>query len=177
MKTKTCPDCMKEKYASFFHAKTNSKDGLQAYCKICQNLRNFAWAKANPDRFRRNYTQWMKEYRERNREQFRGYDLKHRITRHGWTVAEYESVLAAQNGVCAICGKPENGKGNRGGDSRALAIDHDHSCCNKKYGCKRCKRGLLCAHCNHALHSIDADPEWPFKAVAYLNKFQCKKIG
>lgn len=54
--------------------------------------------------------------------------------RYGITLDDYNSVLEAQNGRCAICGElPSN----------HLCIDHDH-----KTGKVR---GLLCISCNVAL--------------------------
>lgn len=50
----------------------------------------------------------------------------------GMTAEHYDRLLANQNGVCAICGKPQNG--------RHLAVDHDHE--------TGIVRGLLCVHCN-----------------------------
>ena len=52
---------------------------------------------------------------------------------HGISTQDYMRLLASQNGVCAICGKPCR-TGHR------LSIDHDH---------KTGKiRGLLCGSCN-----------------------------
>lgn len=56
---------------------------------------------------------------------------------YGITEAEYEAILFAQGGVCAICGRAK-------GISKALAVDHDH-----KLGSGReAVRGLLCDTCN-----------------------------
>ncbi len=49
------------------------------------------------------------------------------------TEAEYEAMLEAQGGVCALCGRPPTAK-------QALAPDHDH-----KTGRVR---GLVCWTCN-----------------------------
>jgi hypothetical protein len=54
--------------------------------------------------------------------------------------AEYAAMLAAQNGVCAACGKPETGRNQYGPVS--LAVDHDHVTGKV--------RALLCMRCNRA---------------------------
>ena len=59
---------------------------------------------------------------------------------YGITVVEYDLLLAAQHGVCAIChGHPK---------TRRLNVDHDH----KKVG-RESVRGLLCHLCNRSLEN------------------------
>lgn len=54
---------------------------------------------------------------------------------YGLTAAEYDALLEAQGGRCAICrGKPK---------SKRLAVDHNHKTGEV--------RGLLCSRCNHDL--------------------------
>lgn len=43
---------------------------------------------------------------------------------YGITLAEYDAMLAAQGGGCAICGKPATG--------RPLHVDHDHKVAKMK---------------------------------------------
>lgn len=57
-------------------------------------------------------------------------------TVYGITAAEYEAILEAQNGRCAICQKAR-------GLSRRLAVDHDHE--------TGMVRGLLCDPCNRII--------------------------
>lgn len=59
------------------------------------------------------------------------------------TVEQYQKLVDAQDGVCAICDQPP--KKNR------LHVDHDHSCCPGKVSCGKCIRGLLCTSCNSKL--------------------------
>ena len=56
--------------------------------------------------------------------------------RYGITVEEYDALLAAQDGCCAICRKPPR-EGSR------LYVDHDHE--------TNQVRGLLCPSCNTSL--------------------------
>jgi phage regulator Rha-like protein len=55
-------------------------------------------------------------------------------------------MLEHQEGVCAICGKPETVK-SRKGEVLALAIDHDHATGKV--------RGLLCFRCNTTLGTYE----------------------
>lgn len=59
----------------------------------------------------------------------------------------YDTMLAAQGGVCAICKQPETV--TRHGAVIALSVDHDHACCvGNGRSCGDCVRGLLCLFCN-----------------------------
>jgi len=77
--------------------------------------RERAWRRANPEKYAR---------ARRNAEYKRKY---------GITLEQYDTMLAAQGGVCAICGRPP--KKNR------LAVEHDH-------GPSKRVRGLTCHFCN-----------------------------
>lgn len=72
---------------------------------------------------------------------------------------EYNRMLEAQNGVCAICGNPETHK--RHGKPKALAVDHDH-----KSGAIR---GLLCSDCNTGIGKLKEDIKILQAAIRYLN--------
>lgn len=77
--------------------------------------------------------------------------------RYGLTPDEYDSLLSAQKGACAICHKaqPNNGKGDKYFD-----VDHDHKT-------KRV-RGLLCRWCNTGLGILERSEEWISRAKTYL---------
>lgn len=71
---------------------------------------------------------------------------------YGLTDAEYQALLAAQGGCCAICG---------GRRSYNLAVDHCHSTGEI--------RGLLCKQCNNRLlPTVKDDITLLERAVAYL---------
>jgi hypothetical protein len=75
---------------------------------------------------------------------------------YGISAKEYDAILRAQGGVCAICGR-RPGK-------RRFAVDHDHATGEV--------RGLLCPGsehgCNKGLGFFNDDVELLRRAVAYL---------
>ncbi len=85
--------------------------------------------------------------------------------KYGITVERYDEMLAAQHGVCAICGKPPSGKGTSG---QSLHVDHDHSCCPGTKSCGECVRGLLCSNCNMAVGLLKDDPTILTAALRYV---------
>jgi hypothetical protein len=75
----------------------------------------------------------------------------HLRRRFGMTIEDYESMLAAQEGGCAIC-DDEPGVG------RSMRIDHVGDSV----------RGLLCVRCNHGLGQFKDDPERLLRAAEYI---------
>lgn len=90
-------------------------------------------------------------------EAMRHYGLKRY---YGIDLAKYQEMLLAQNGVCAICSKPETSVVN--GKIKPLAVDHCHN--SEKI------RGLLCARCNQAVGLFGEDVNVLSKAIDYLHK-------
>ncbi len=74
------------------------------------------------------------------------------------TIRQYDEMLEAQDGACAICLWPETVM--RQGELIALAVDHDHHTGQV--------RGLLCHRCNVALVLVEDRP-WIEAAEKYLN--------
>lgn len=91
---------------------------------------------------------WRKANRGRFAEKDRWRAIKHA---YGITQEDYENILKAQGGVCAICHSPPVAStyiGNRKGTiytatRMLLHVDHCHT--TKKV------RGLLCPNCNKGL--------------------------
>lgn len=79
---------------------------------------------------------------------------------YGLTLAEYGEKLVAQNGVCAICEKPETAKLH--GKVKPLSVDHNHDTGEI--------RDLLCSSCNHLLGHAREDRNILLAAVKYLDK-------
>ena len=74
-------------------------------------------------------------------------------------------MFTAQNGLCAICQQPETKQ--RNGKKFELAVDHDHE--------TGAVRALLCSHCNYALGYFKDSPDLLLAAIAYLQKYKCRK--
>jgi hypothetical protein len=70
---------------------------------------------------------------------------------YGMSPADYDGLLAKQDGVCAICGKPSE---------ETLCVDHCHA--------TGIIRGLLCRKCNTGLGCYEDDPATMITSLAYL---------
>ena len=73
---------------------------------------------------------------------------------YGITKADYERMLEAQGGVCAICGGLDPKTGRR------LSVDHDHETGEV--------RGLLCGPCNRGVGLLGDTREKVQRVVTYL---------
>jgi len=82
------------------------------------------------------------------------------MRRHGLTVA-HKAELAADQGGCAICHRPEPG-------AKGWVVDHDHACCAGEVSCPECRRGILCQWCNNALGYAKDSPEILRAAADYI---------
>lgn len=114
-----CRDCGEAKPLSAF-AEAGKGRKSRTLCRVCKGLRMKAW-RERPE----NRTRWLARMRAG------------RLARdYGLTEVQYEEMLTAQGGVCAICrGSCPTG--------RSLAVDHDHT--------TGAIRGLLCVRCNQGL--------------------------
>jgi Recombination endonuclease VII len=93
----------------------------------------------------------------------------HRHDRYGLTPEEYARLFEAQGRRCAICRRAT-------GASKALAVDHDHTCCPGPTSCGRCVRGLLCGPCNSTMAHFRDDPELFRRAIRYLREWPALAI-
>lgn len=120
---------------------------------------NAMWRDKPESKYDRTNPESMKAYRKERREakpdMYRGHELKRN---YGMTVADYAKMLEAQNGVCAICNKPETHVKN--GKIAMLAVDHCHTGGQV--------RGLLCVNCNQGLGQFKDDISTLERAIAYL---------
>lgn len=78
----------------------------------------------------------------------------------GMTPADYDAMLEAQSGGCAICGTTD-GMVHRGRVQR-LPVDHCHK--------TETVRGILCTNCNNGLGRFKDDPALLRKAADYLER-------
>ena len=86
------------------------------------------------------------------------------ITRvRGITVEDYYILEGKQNGLCAICNKPET-RNNRIGQTARLCLDHNHT--------TGLVRELLCHNCNQVIGHCKESIDILLKAIAYLKNHQ-----
>ena len=108
---------------------------------------------------RDNWAAYMREYSRKARAANPDYHKSMFLKRtYGITIERYNEMLAAQDGVCAICAKPESNEIR--GKVVSLAVDHCH-----KTGAIR---ALLCSNCNRGLGLFNDDPELLAKAQRYV---------
>lgn len=124
---KYCPDCQLVKPLTDFPRNRADTTGFASYCKSCHNART----------------------RRTKQRLYGGSREYHLRRRYGIGQQEFEQLLAAQGGVCGICGaeRPEH-------------VDHDHV--------TGYVRGVLCFNCNGGLGHFRDDRGRLDKAIAYL---------
>jgi hypothetical protein len=169
IETKTCNLCHESLPANLDHFyKWNTKSGLSSRCKPCTRKKKAESSRkiAEQDpgwRIRRRG--YVKQYKERHPERVREQDRRRNLKLFGITPEQYDTILDEQGGVCRLCERPP-------GESRKLAIDHDHECCEGKRSCGDCIRGLLCGNCNTALGLVGDDTELLAKMIEYIKEFR-----
>jgi hypothetical protein len=160
---KTCKHCGETKPLDDFYTDRAAQDGRRPECKACNLARRKAAYRANPRRAIERALQWQADNRERYRATQREYVASgkkaianrksHRKRKYGLTVEQYDAMLDAQGGVCAICSdKPSD---------LTLHVDHHHE--------TGAVRKLLCVRCNNALGLFQESNELFQAAADYLN--------
>jgi hypothetical protein len=114
------------------------------------------WREDNIDRFRENQRR-MRATPEAKKKA-RAYHLGRT---HGITPEQYDEMLAAQGGGCAICKRPPR-------EDISLHVDHDHETGKV--------RGLLCFRCNNSLGDLEDDPVLVRAAAKYLDRHDPETI-
>jgi len=122
---------------------------------------NFVWKRSITERVSGESTAAFSARRQRvyrflKPEDSRGYGLKKRF---GLSQEDYEMMLSAQSGKCAICGNPETAVIR--GKTLLLAVDHCHRTGEI--------RALLCSQCNQGLGCFKDDPGLLRRAAAYVS--------
>lgn len=94
---------------------------------------------------------------------------------YGISAAQHDAMLAAQGGVCAVCGQPPKPGGVRAASN--LHVDHDHACCPGRRSCGKCVRALLCLNCNNGLGHFSDDPALLRRAADYLERYAAVPVA
>lgn len=148
--SKTCPDCLEHKPLSEYGNCKRGPDGLQWKCKPCLrlyiNTRNARRREAGLHRYDpESRRRWMYK------------------SKYGITVDQYEQMLAAQDGACAICRQQQTDP-----RKKRLAVDHCHE--------TGTVRGLLCEKCNRGIGLLGDNLASLRAATIYLEE-ACNKPG
>jgi hypothetical protein len=104
------------------------------------------WNRAHPERAAAKLREWHARHPEYAQD-------AHLRRYYGITKAQYDALLEAQGGVCALCLRPPG--------KRRLNVDHDHETGRV--------RGLLCTICNRILGWIEQEG-FLERALPYLQR-------
>jgi hypothetical protein len=158
---KTCKVCGIAKPLDEFYANKGGRDGRRPECKSCHLAARKARYDANPRVYIERVLKWQRENRDRYLAKQREYkesgrkaisDRKSHLKRkYGLTIEEFDAMLAAQGGGCAICGYPD-----------ADNVDHDHATGRV--------RGILCWNCNVGVGQFEDSEDRLAAAMAYVTR-------
>lgn len=138
--TKVCPKCEREMPRTDFGTRKGGRS--RSWCRRCEGAeKSRRWAEAHP------------EYRDTARANNRRTQLRRK---YGMTQADYDALLEAQAGGCAVCGGPPTR--NR----EWFDVDHCHA--------TGVVRGLLCSSCNRSIGLLGDDPARMRAAAEYLER-------
>ncbi len=160
---KRCKWCAEDKPIESFYRDAACADGHRPECKACTSARRKRWYANNRDREIKRVTAWQREnadrysarqreYREAGRRDYRAEHLRQTF---GLAQSDYDAMLEAQAGGCAICREPPS-------ENRSLHIDHDHE--------TGVVRGLLCFRCNVGVGQFADSPDRLALAALYLER-------
>lgn len=187
---KRCSRCDLPKEIGEFRKRPENKDGYGNMCSDCRNTRRRTQYQQEKEKIRAQQAAWYRrnktkvaidnqiyredpthkarmrqqqaEWRRTHKEHIRLQERRRRLERYGLTPDGFDQLLAAQNGMCAICNTTRLG-------SRNLCIDHNH---------KTGKiRGLLCVACNMAIGYMKDNPARLKAAADYLSSHGVAQIA
>ena len=137
---KYCSVCLVALPLAAFWNKRTSSDGTGSTCKPCALKQHAEWRRAN-------------------RELRVAYSRRQQLKRYSLRPEDYDAMLVAQDGRCAICRSADPGRGDK-----HFSVDHAHE--------DQHVRGLLCHQCNRGLGTFRDDPDSLRAAAAYLESFR-----
>lgn len=111
------------------------------------------WRDKNKDYNTQRHRKWVNE----NPDKVAKIELGRLKKKFGMTIQQFEEMVMAQDGTCAICKQPCRIRSR-------LSVDHDHE--TGKI------RGLLCSSCNSAIGLFLENPVALRRAAEYLEKYK-----
>ena len=154
-----CTKCQQSKDESEFTRHVAKPSGFHSWCKKCNNESQRKWYRKNNER----EILKSRTYRQKNPIKTKNTKLKQK---YGISIEDFNSLLASQNGVCAICSKIDNYKHSKGSNTPLLSVDHSHL--TGKI------RGLLCGSCNRAIGLLKDSTYLLHNAIKYLEGKKCE---
>lgn len=155
MVCKRCTKCGKIKPVLCFYPRIKGKDEVRSRCKDCLGG-------TGPRTERQKKLSRLSSRRRRHRLGEAGKRAARLYllgSLYGLTEKEYNLLLAAQGGVCAICKQPET-KIVKRKTVASLCVDHNHVTGKM--------RGLLCTRCNLMVGNAEDNPDRLRQAANYL---------
>jgi len=140
---KLCPECGELKARETFRQRLNGYTA--SYCPACEAVIAKRYRKANPEAQRKIASDASL------------------FVQHSLRRSDYDEMLAAQGGRCAICLSGDPGKKPR------FFVDHCHETMEI--------RGLLCTSCNSGLGFLKENPKVLERAIAYLKTARTGKYS
>lgn len=111
-----------------------------------QRASNKAWIEKNKERAKASQKRWRAK-------QDPSYNRRKQLAKYNLSLDDYDELLAAQNGKCAICLKSP-------AENKNLNVDHCHTTGKV--------RGLLCFRCNFGLSYFAEDYENLTRAAEHV---------
>lgn len=147
---KKCSRCKEIKPVDEFGITAGTPTGLSYYCKLCASTRVADFHKQHPEKHR----EYAREWGRMNPDKKAAIALKNRL---GVPHDTYATMLAKQDGKCAICGTTKPGV-----RLKRFHVDHCHDTGDI--------RALLCSTCNTGLGFFKHNVEIIHSAIAYLRR-------
>lgn len=141
---KRCSACGESKTREAFAADARMTTKHRAICRACRATKNHVYYLGRQEKYASDYRRTAQLRWSRNL-----------FARYGMRDEEYDAILAAQGGVCAVCAGI-NASGKR------LSVDHDHE--------TDAIRELLCDACNTTLGLMKESSALLRSLAEYLEK-------
>jgi Recombination endonuclease VII len=169
----TCGDEHPEEYYRVLKPDTGYRIG---HCKPCVNAKAKAYRDAHPEvrakerarsmayrqipenaqKGRDAAKKWAQDNPELKKAKLKAWHADNKGRMYGLRPGEFDEMVKAQGGLCAICGEPPSGKRD------ILMIDHCHD--------ENRVRQLLCHRCNSGLGLFRDNSELLEAAARYIQK-------
>ena len=153
MMAKVCHKCKKRKSSKEFWKDKRCTGKRISQCRDCIRIKRRVYYRKS----RARQVEYGKNYRITHAKQLANYKRRYMLkTKFGITVTQYNDLLKAQQGKCAICKRRPNQ------NTKRLAVDHNHKTSQV--------RGLLCYTCNRFIGWCRDDVRTFKRIVKYLQR-------